>query len=189
MMKKLKYIVLIVMILPTVISFGSCLNSELIDITPITTSMITVEPSTTTTSNVVTPSTSIPLDKRLMDVDWVSPSKVEVSNFHNGATAENSEKIHNGSEKTKTYKVEYRIPDNTLEGYDMPPKEAVNWVTIADGSPTISSKESIQDLISLTMPKDFVLKSGKWEFWISISEEGQGTIQTEMCTRWLITMR
>ncbi len=129
------------------------------------------------------------IEARLADMPWISPAEVEVGNYYPGAIADWSIKVHNGSNSMVKFAVVYRVPDNPREGYDMPPTEAQDWVIIADTTPILSPKETKEILITLAVPEGAKLNSKKWEFWISVMEGGQGLVQTEMCERWLISMR
>lgn len=51
-------------------------------------------------------------------------------------------------------------------------------------------KETRDILVVLAMPKDAVVFAPKWEFWISVIDTTQkGMVQTELATRWLVSMR
>ncbi len=131
------------------------------------------------------------IEGMLSDKVWISPAEVQVGNFHSGARAEWNIRVHNGKSKLTQFEITYRIPDNTREGYLMPPKEAQDWVIIADNSPILLPNETREILVVLAMPKDVdeTITGKKWEFWISVVEGGQGLVQTEMGERWLISMR
>ena len=124
------------------------------------------------------------------DQTWISPGKVNIGNFHEGATAEYPITIHNGSDNTAKFSVYYRIPDHTEEGYVSATNVQQNWIIVADSTPLLYPKETRDILVSLTMPKEAIAPAQKWEFWIGITKVGQtGLVQTELATRWLVTMR
>jgi hypothetical protein len=87
------------------------------------------------------------------------------------------------------FKISYRIPDNTMNGYAKAPPNAQDWVIIADSTTVFRPKETKEILVVLQIPEGTVVLDKQWEFWTSVSEGGQGTVQTEMCTRWLVKMR
>jgi len=87
------------------------------------------------------------------------------------------------------FKISYRIPDSTIKGYVKAPSQAQDWVIITDSTPVFRPKETKEILVVLQIPEDTNVVDKQWEFWTSVSEGGQGTVQTEMCTRWLVKMR
>ncbi len=151
-----------------------------------------------TSGEVYTPkATQIPqtevsgIESRLSDKVWISPAEVQVGNFHSGARAEWNIRIHNGSDTLNRFSVTYRIPDKTREGYTMPPRQAQDWVIIADSTPLFTPNETREILVVLALPEgiDKETVGDRWEFWVSVIKQGQGNLQTEMCERWLISMR
>jgi hypothetical protein len=127
--------------------------------------------------------------------DGIAPAEVKIGNYYPGATAEQEIWVHNGGDQAKSYKIIYRIPDNTRETddtktayYSMPPILADKWVGFADDYITVNAHDTIPILVTLNMPKDAV-SPGKWEFWVSVMEDSNNTIQTELCERWLVSMR
>jgi hypothetical protein len=125
-----------------------------------------------------------------MDKTWVSPGKIEISNFYPGARAEYPITIHNGKDTETLFSVAYRYPDNVATGYDKPNYEAQDWVMVVDTTPILAPKETRDILVVLSMPKEAKIDSDKWEFWISVMDMTQkGQIRTELCVRWLISMR
>lgn len=124
------------------------------------------------------------------DMTWISPGKVQVGNFYPGARAEWTLLVHNGNDTAASFAITYRYPDHVGEGYVKPIKEAENWVIIADTTPVIAPKETRETLVVLAMPEDAVVFAPKWEFWISVKDTTQtGMVQTELCSRWLVTMQ
>lgn len=89
-----------------------------------------------------------------------------------------------------TYEVKYRHPDHVEEGYVKPTEEVKDWVIIADPTPVLMPRETRGILVVLAMPEDAAVFAFDWEFWISVKDTTQeGMVQTELCTRWLVTMR
>lgn len=87
------------------------------------------------------------------------------------------------------FKISYRIPDSTMSGYVKAPSNAQDWVIIADTTPVFRPKETKEILVVLQIPEGVTVLDKQWEFWTSVSEGGQGTVQTEMCQRVCIKMR
>ena len=86
------------------------------------------------------------------------------------------------------FSVYYRYPNRVREGFSYPTEEVETWVTVADASPVLAPKETRAVLIVVAMPEDAAPPAEEWEFWIAVLEEGQGAVQTEMCSRWFVTM-
>ena len=133
-------------------------------------------------------------DEPPVDVTWVSPGKVEISNYYPGAKAEYPVTIHNGSVDAVTFTVAYRHPDNVATGYSEPVPETEDWIIVADATPILMPNEKRDVMIILAMPKesgvDKTLTGDKWEFWVSVRDMSQaGTVRTELCVRWLVSMR
>jgi len=123
------------------------------------------------------------------DMTWISPGKVNVSNFYAGARAEYEMLVHNGKDEATEFSVTYRIPNQVSKGYVKAPVGAQDWVIIADSTPVIKTRETKEILIVLDMPLETTAPP-KWEFWISVMEKAQpGMIHTELCARWLVDMR
>jgi len=125
-----------------------------------------------------------------IDRVWISPAKVMIGNFYPGARAEWDLSVHNGNDAVAEFAVAYREPDYTATDYAAPPVGAQNWVIIADSSPVLMPYETREILIALDVPINATITADKWEFWISVKETTQGgTIQTELCSRWLVAMQ
>lgn len=98
--------------------------------------------------------------------------------------------VHNGNDYNATFEVKYRYPDSVEEGYVEPTTEVQDWVIIAEPTPVLAAHETRDILIVLEMPSDAQAPGDRWEFWISVKDTTQtGMIQTELCCRWLVTMR
>ncbi len=138
------------------------------------------------TSTVIQPLEPPP---ELYDEIWISPGKVEVGNFYPGARAEWPLTIHNGNDEPTEFSVTFRVPGSTAEGYDQAPSAVQEWVIIADPTPVLEAKETMEVLIAVVMPEDAEAPP-KWEFWIAVKDVTQtGMVQTELACRWLVTMR
>lgn len=88
------------------------------------------------------------------------------------------------------YNISYRLPDHPLEGYVSAPKKVQDWVIITDSTPVLAPLETREILIAVEMPAGEVIKAKNWEFWISVMDVTTlGIVTTEICSRWLVTMR
>jgi len=124
------------------------------------------------------------------DRTWISPGKVNIDNYYAGGRAEYPISIHNGNDGQASFSITYRIPDRIADGYSEPMVEAQDWIIIADSTPVLMPRETKDILITLEMPKNTKVNSKKWEFWISVKDTTQvGFVQTELCSRWLVSMR
>lgn len=126
----------------------------------------------------------------LYDKTWISPGKVEVGNFHPGARAEWPLTIHNGNAEPARFEVRYREPSQCEEGYVKAPGIVQDWVLIADPTPLLEGYETREVLIAVVMPEDAESPAPNWEFWIVTKDVTQaGMVQTELASRWLVSMR
>jgi len=126
----------------------------------------------------------------LYDKTWISPGKVMVGNFHPGARAEWPLTIHNGKAEPAQFELRYREPSSVEEGYIKAHSIVQDWVIIADPAPLLEGYETREVLIAVEMPEDAESPGPKWEFWIAVKDVTQaGMIQTELATKWLVTMR
>jgi hypothetical protein len=124
------------------------------------------------------------------NVTWISPGKVTITNLYPGAQAEWTQTIHNGNDAVRSYRVTVRTPDSVSEGYEPLPSEYYDWITISAPHPSIAPQESLDVLVTVAMPKDVKYPGKHAEVWISVVEEGQeGFVQTELCSRWLISTK
>ncbi|MCJ7805209.1 hypothetical protein MUP46_01015 [Patescibacteria group bacterium] len=124
------------------------------------------------------------------DRTWLSPGKVNISNYYPGARAEYNITVHNGNSLPAKFAVTYREPSYVAPGYEKPPVGAQDWVIVADPTPVLAPRETRDILVVLEMPKDVTNYPMKWEFWISVMDNSQaGTVTTELCSRWLVSMR
>lgn len=124
------------------------------------------------------------------DMNWISPGKVIVTNFYPGARAEYPITIHNGGDTSASFAVTYRYPDHVGDGYVKPIDEVQDWVIVVDTTPLFAPRETRDILVTLEMPENAEVFAAQWEFWISVIDASQsGVVQTELCVRWLVTMR
>lgn len=144
----------------------------------------------TQTEPTITPTMTM-TDEPPVDMTWISPGKVMVSNFHEGARAEYPLLIHNGNDYVTSFSVSARVADSVGEGYVKATEDIVqNWVIVADPAPILMPKETREILVILIMPGNAESPGEQWEFWVSVKDTSQaGMVKVELCVRWLITMR
>ena len=126
---------------------------------------------------------SLPLD----DKTWLSPGKIEVSNFQPGKSTSQKITLHNGSKATVQYTMYYRTPDYVEQGFDAAPIDAQSWVTIIDQNPVLTSGETREIMVTLKLPSEAKTMS-HWEFWIGVRAAKETGLTAELCSRWLISM-
>lgn len=143
------------------------------------------------------PSNGLPADGQPPEnITWISPGKVGIDNFYPGARVECytgavcALNVHNGNDYTANFLISYRYPDHVEIGYVKPTNEVQDWIVIVDPTPVLAPYETRVIPVILEMPTYAEAPGDKWEFWISVMDKTQtGMVQTELCTRWLITMR
>jgi len=64
-----------------------------------------------------------------------------------------------------------------------------DWVVIADSSPTLAPSETRDIEVKVIMPDDAAIPMQDLEFWITVSQEQFGQVQTNMASRWLVSFR
>jgi hypothetical protein len=119
---------------------------------------------------------------------WINPGKIRINNFSSGYHARQKITIHNGSESATTFLAYYRIPDYVENGFAVAPIDAQEWVEIGEESAVLASGETREIEITLNLPKGAQTPE-RWEFWIGVREKKEGSLTTELCSRWLITMK
>lgn len=186
-MKKLLLVVAILVVMLGL--FGGCYSSPTGSNTPPGNNAS--DPTNGGSTGGSTTNTALDLDNAPPEnVTWISPGKVNVSNFYPGARAEYPVTIHNGNDYATSFSVSYRYPDNTATGYSKPSDEVQGWVIIADATPVLAPYETRDILVVLAMPEDAEVFAPKFEFWVAVMDMSQsGTVKSEMAVRWLVDMR
>jgi hypothetical protein len=124
------------------------------------------------------------------DITWVSPGKVMIGNYHAGGRAEYPVTIHNGKDVAVEFLVYYKKPGHTAEGFVSAPEMVQDWIIIADPTPVLAARETRDVMVALVMPSSASDPAKDWEFWIGVKDNSQeGMVQTELCIRWLVSMR
>ena len=144
-----------------------------------------VPPSPAFTNGAIQDTGSQPPD----NMNWISPGKVNVTNFYPGARAEYPITVHNGNDVDCTFAVSYRYPDHVDGEFMLPDPDVQDWVIVADMTPLLAPMETRDILITLEMPDDADIFATQWEFWVAVMDMSQGMVKAELCVRWLITMR
>lgn len=122
------------------------------------------------------------------DYTWISPSKVEVSNFFPGARAEYPLTIHNGSTEPARFSVSYMEPTREVNGFVKAPEDARKWLQ-TEKSVELQPGETTETLVAIELPED-VETPDKWEFWVAVKDTTQsGIVQTEVASRWMVEMK
>ena len=192
-MKKVSIVLMAICLLLTVGCSGVNYTypTPLPSVLPPVASPPSVEPPIQTTPVPTEPAPNVVLpNEPPADRTWISPGKISINNYYPGGRAEYPISIHNGKDTVCSFAVTYRSPDRVAEGYSNPAPEAKDWILIADTTPILMPRETREVLVVLAMPQDVVVADKNWEFWISVKDTTQkGMIQTELCVRWLVSMR
>jgi hypothetical protein len=97
--------------------------------------------------------------------------------------------VHNGKDVIVSMEIATICPNTTIEGYGLAPLKAMDWVYISDSSFLLQGKETKEVLITLAMPKGESIEFDKWEFRVTVFEQGQGNIQKGTATRCFVDMK
>jgi len=122
------------------------------------------------------------------DQTWLSPGKIQVTDLRPGDSVSQKIKIHNGNDRATTFLIYFRVPDYIENGFITAPAEARHWVVITEGPLVVASRETKEFQITLDLP-DNSSTPKQWEFWIGVKEAKEGGLTTELCARWLVTMK
>jgi hypothetical protein len=162
-------------------------------------SSITATPYFPSNSTIVNPppTTIVPKTKEITQTKeppktstWISPGKVNIGNFYKGATAEWFIKVHNGNSVPTEFSLGIKRPNYTTEGFSIPVVTYEDWLVISERNPTLEPYETRSIPVVLKIPTTVKSIPSKWEVWVSVMDESQtGTVRTELCSRWLVTMR
>lgn len=123
------------------------------------------------------------------NVTWISPTDVWIGNYYAGATAEYTLTVHNGKDVIVSMKVDAICANDTIDGYNLAPIKVLDWVYISDSSFLLQGKETKEVLVTLAMPKGESIEFDKWEFRVTVFEQGQGNIQKGTATRCFVDMK
>jgi hypothetical protein len=122
------------------------------------------------------------------DKTWVSPGKIQINNLKPGNSVKQTIRIHNGSEPATKFLIYYRIPDYVENNYIAAPVNAMDWIIIPQNSLLIEPRATKEIQVVLNLP-DKAKTPERWEFWIGVKSDKENRLATELCSRWLITMK
>lgn len=121
--------------------------------------------------------------------NWISPGKFYIEDFECGQTVELLLEVHNGNPTSTTFSVDFRFPDDTVEGY-VKGFGSSDWVRVIKKFPVLEAYETYIAEIHLYLPCDAEPPGEKWEFWIGVIDQSQeGMVVTELASRVLVTMK
>jgi hypothetical protein len=123
-----------------------------------------------------------------VDKTWLSPGKIQIGNYSPGHSVKQKITIHNGENAETKFSVYYRVPDYVEEGFTAAPAETGDWIKINENSPSISPLQIKEIEVVLNIPEGSSVPE-RWEFWIGVKEDKKQSLSTELCSRWLITMK
>lgn len=110
--------------------------------------------------------------------------------YQAGESREYQLMVTNKNDHAANFSVDYRVPDNVVDGYSRPTSEVRDWVWISNRKPTIPAGETMAITIRLGMPSSATPPGDKWEFWIGVIDKSQtGWLVVELANRWLVTMK
>lgn len=88
----------------------------------------------------------------------------------------------------REFHVNYEPPHHLQKPYEMPPENARDWVIIADNTIVLAPEHRADVLVVLDMPEGESAPP-KWEFWVLVTRKTGATVETNLATRWLVSMR
>lgn len=130
-------------------------------------------------------------------VSAITPTIVTVKNMKPGDEADYWIQISNSTAQVRKFKVTATIPDNvSLDktssdwGFVKATQDSLAWVTVVDGAPLVPAGKTVQVPVVLQIPPGIKVSDKKWEFWITVIEDGIGgnVVYSQNC-RWLINMQ
>jgi len=139
-------------------------------------------------ANKPTAGSAASIEARMVDVTWISPGKVTITNLYKGSQAEYTMRIHNGNPNIAVFRISVRQPDGN--GFNKLPSECLNWVSMPLYVIVLQPKETYELPVTVKMLTDAGMKGKDYEFWVSVIDGSQtGMVQSELCSRWLISTR
>lgn len=88
------------------------------------------------------------------------------------------------------YQVYFKLPDTYIPTESA--KMAQEWVIVANPTLVLSPLETVDDIVSISMPADAKVPDKNWEFWIGVSEvknAGGMAVSIELASRWIVNMK
>ncbi len=168
--------------------------------------LIGCEPVVSATPTTLTPTVEPMATTQIIpwgnNVSGVTPSKVNISNLHAGATVDTWQgdlttdtgfvykrgdpmcfTIYNGNAESQSYSVEL---DNGDYGQ---PIGYAKWISVTTWNPIVSAKSAMNVPVRISIPQDTTDIPKQWEFRINVIANGQGNIQYAYSIRFLVSMR
>jgi hypothetical protein len=137
-----------------------------------------------------TPNYTNDTEKRMENVVWITPGKVNIDGLYPGAQGEYTIRIHNPRDMETVFSIYNREADIVTEGYSKLPQEFTKWVNIVPSTLVIPARSTGEVLVTVKIGLRDKASNKKYETWIGVMDESQkGTVKSEICSRWMITTR
>jgi hypothetical protein len=184
--------------LVAVLSTASCKTPEVkidpVTLLPVTgdqsdSGSITVTPILPTDSNSDNNDVN-DVEKKMSGVTWINPGKVNVDGLYPGASGEQKIRIHNPKNTEAVFNIYRKDATRTTEGYTKLPTEYYTWIKISPSTLIVPARSTGEVLVAVTVGISDRPKLKKYETWIGVMDESQeGLVKTEICSRWMMTIR
>jgi hypothetical protein len=123
-------------------------------------------------------------------LDWIYPGKVEITNYKAGVRVGQEVVVHNGGDSLATMNLSFGLPNSQRGEFVIAPEDAKNWVQINAERVELQPGESKSVMVFLEVPEQAKSLPDNWEFHICMWDATQGgNVVTQMCCRWLVSMR
>lgn len=149
---------------------------------------------------------SIPLNMRLHNSDLASIINLYSDNTKDNLQAQSFSNIGNsltisGFNPADTrimtivftpdtmFNVGFSYPDWAEINYRNAIKDVCDWIVVTDPTPVLAPFETRDVIVAIDMPVEAVAPMSQYEFWIIITQQQTGTVQTQLASRWIVTMR
>lgn len=129
-------------------------------------------------------------EKKMENVIWITPGKVNVDKLYPGAQGEYTLRIHNPKDVPATFSIYRRSPDSLTEGYSALPVKFQGWITATPSTLEVPAKSVGETLIRVQVGFLDKVSQNKYETWIGVMDASQkGMVVNELCSRWLLTTK
>lgn len=119
---------------------------------------------------------------------WLRPGKIQVSKYSPGEKVMHKISVHNGNSVEMSFSIYYRIPDYVEGGFVTAPDNTFKWIVISESTPILKANETKEIEIILDLP-EATQTPDQWEFWIGVKENTGSSVVSELCSRWLVSMK
>jgi hypothetical protein len=119
---------------------------------------------------------------------WLQPGKIQINKYSPGKKVVHQISVHNGKNVETGFSVYYRIPDYVEDGFVTAPDNAYKWIAISESAPILKAHETKEIEITLNLPET-TQTPDQWEFWIGVKENTGSSVLSELCSRWLVSMK